>query len=74
MNLFQVYENSKDNIKISCSYIQIYNEKVYDLLVNTDEIIQEKKRFNFSTNIKNKESIQPMIQKCDKARRCKCHN
>ena len=63
MNLFQVYDKSKDNIKISCSYIQIYNEKVYDLLVNTDEIIQEKKRFNFSTNTKNKESIQPMIQK-----------
>ena len=64
MNLFQIYDNSKDNnIKISCSYIQIYNEKVYDLLVNTDEIIQEKKRFNLGTTNINNENVQPMIQK-----------
>jgi hypothetical protein len=36
MNLFQVYGtyNPNDNIIITCSYIQIYNEQVYDLLID----------------------------------------
>ena len=37
MNLFQTYgsyETSESNIIITCSYIQIYNEQVYDLLID----------------------------------------
>ena len=38
----ELFNNINNNIKISCSYIQVYNEKIYDLLI--DEIYQNKKK------------------------------
>ena len=40
MSLFQAYgsyDSNDNNIIITCSYIQIYNEQVYDLLVDEEE-------------------------------------
>ena len=51
MNLFQAYgtyNTNDNNIIITCSYIQIYNEQVYDLLIDEEENKEEKKIFNFS--------------------------
>ena len=41
MNLFQTYSND-NNIIITCIYIQIYNEKVYNLLVDKEEANDQK--------------------------------
>ena len=36
---------------ITCSYIQIYNEQVYDLLIDEKEKLEEKKDFNLVTGV-----------------------
>ena len=40
----ELFNNINNNIKISCSYIQVYNEKIYDLLID-DIYINKKKNF-----------------------------
>ena len=52
MNLFQ---DKKDNVTITCSYIQIYNERIYDLL--TEEVETQEK---FSTYMKNITTEKPI--------------
>ena len=50
MNLFSIYNNNKNNeenkdnsnLNIKCSYIQVYNEKIYDLLDNLNELNSKK--------------------------------
>ena len=66
MNLFQTYGSydSKDNsIIITCSYIQIYNEQVYDLLIDEDENKEEKKRFNLESRVGSNTYEKPINQK-----------
>ena len=50
--LFDIINKEKKNekIKISCSYIQVYNERIYDLLVDNYGLnnIKEKKDFVIS--------------------------
>ena len=50
IELFKFLESSNDNIKISVSYIQVYNEKIYDLLIDNYSLdnIKDKKDFNIS--------------------------
>jgi hypothetical protein len=50
IELFKVLEISNDNIKISVSYIQVYNEKIYDLLIDNYSFdnLKDKKEFNIS--------------------------
>ena len=50
IELFKVLEISNDNIKISVSYIQVYNEKIYDLLIDnySYDNLKDKKEFNIS--------------------------
>ena len=52
MNLFQ---DKKDNVTITCSYIQIYNERIYDLL--TEEVETQEK---FTTYMKNITTEKPI--------------
>ena len=66
MSLFQTYGtyNSNDNnIIITCSYIQIYNEQVYDLLIDEEEIVQEKKTFNLISGVGKNIIEKPIKQK-----------
>ena len=67
MSLFQTYggydSKGNTNIIITCSYIQIYNEKVYDLLIDEDEIIEQKKQFDLTTNIGKNNNDKPIKQK-----------
>jgi hypothetical protein len=67
MSLFQTYggydSKGNTNIIITCSYIQIYNEKVYDLLIDEDEIIEQKKQFDLTTNIGKYNNDKPIKQK-----------
>ena len=62
MNLFQTYSND-NNIIITCSYIQIYNEKVYDLLVDEDEVIEQKNIFDLTTGVGRQTNDKPIKQK-----------
>ena len=66
LNLFNKFNNSHDSneMKITCSYIQIYNEKIYDLLISQEELNKEikKKRKFILLNNKNNENKSPMIQ------------
>ena len=62
MNLFQTYSND-NNIIITCSYIQIYNEKVYDLLVDEDEVIEQKNAFDLTTGVGRQTNDKPIKQK-----------
>ena len=62
MNLFQTYSND-NNIIITCSYIQIYNEKVYDLLVDEDEVIEQKNTFDLTTGVGRQTNDKPIKQK-----------
>ena len=48
---------------ITCSYIQIYNEQVYDLLIEEDEKIEEKKDFNLISGVGKKIVEKPIKQK-----------
>ena len=56
LSLFNKYNNShgENDISISCSYIQIYNEHIYDLLIDQKEVLQNiaKKRKFVLTNLK----------------------
>ena len=66
MNLFQVYgtyDASENNIIITCSYIQIYNEQVYDLLIDEKEMLDEKKAFNLVTGVGKNINEKPIKQK-----------
>ena len=66
MNLFQTYgsyDSNDSNIIITCSYIQIYNEQVYDLLIDEDENIEEKKRFNLVSGVGKTINEKPIKQK-----------
>ena len=64
MNLFQSYGFGNDNnMIITCSYIQIYNEQVYDLLIEEDEKIEEKKDFNLISGVGKKIVERPIKQK-----------
>ena len=47
-------KNENNSLNITCSYIQIYNEKIYDLLQNIDEVII-KKDFEIIANRKKSE-------------------
>ena len=61
MSLFQTYANDT-NIIITCSYIQIYNERVYDLLVDEEETAEQKVNFDLRTGI-GKSNDRPIKQK-----------
>ena len=61
MSLFQTYANDT-NIIITCSYIQIYNERVYDLLVDEEETYEQKVNFDLRTGI-GKSNDKPIKQK-----------
>ena len=65
MNLFQSYGSfgNDHNMIITCSYIQIYNEQVYDLLIDEDEKIEEKKDFNLISGVGKKIIERPIKQK-----------
>ena len=72
MSLFQTYgayDSTDNNITITCSYIQIYNEKVYDLLAE-EETEEKKKDFVLLTGGKynNDKPInqKPLRIKCDR--------
>ena len=66
MSLFQTYGsyNSQDNnIIITCSYIQIYNEQVYDLLIDEEDNKEEKKRFILESRVGRSVNEKPIKQK-----------
>ncbi len=52
IELFKNLEVSNDEIKINVSYIQVYNERIYDLLIDNYGLnnIKEKKDFIISTS------------------------
>ena len=65
MQLFNTYNNNKndeenkenDNLVIKSSYIQVYNEKIYDLLEDIDETNNKKKFEVFSHSNKSEQMI-----------------
>lgn len=64
MSLFKTfgdYNSNDNNITITCSYIQIYNEKVYDLLAEEEETEDQKKDFVLLSGKYNNE--KPINQK-----------
>ena len=65
MKLFQTYGTyyTNDNITITCSYIQIYNEQVYDLLIDEEESKEEKKAFNLISGVGKNVAEKPIKQK-----------
>ena len=66
MSLFQTYgtyDATENNIIITCSYIQIYNEQVYDLLIDEKEILEEKKVFNLVSGVGKNINEKPIKQK-----------
>ena len=66
MNLFQTYGaygSNGNDIIITCSYIQIYNEQVYDLLIDEDEAKEEKVRFNLESRVGRNVNEKPIKQK-----------
>ena len=66
MALFQAYgsyDSNENNIIITCSYIQIYNEKVYDLLVDEEENVEQKKSFDLNTGVGKQANEKPIKQK-----------
>ena len=66
MSLFQTYGsyNAQDNnIIITCSYIQIYNEQVYDLLIDEEDNKEEKKRFILESRVGRSVNEKPIKQK-----------
>ena len=66
MSLFQTYGtygSNGSNIIITCSYIQIYNEQVYDLLIDEEEIKEEKKTFNLISGVGKNIDERPIKQK-----------
>jgi len=66
MALFQTYgsyDSNENNIIITCSYIQIYNEKVYDLLIDEEEINEQKNNFDLRTGVGKQVKEIPIKQK-----------
>jgi len=66
MALFQTYgsyDSNDNNIIITCSYIQIYNERVYDLLVDEEELVEQKKNFDLNTGLGKQANEKPIKQK-----------
>ena len=66
MNLFQsygAYDSNDNNIIITCSYIQIYNEQVYDLLVDEEETKEQKNNFDLLTGVGRQMNEKPIKQK-----------
>ena len=56
IELFNIVNQENSNVKISCSYIQIYNERIYDLLIdNTFNL--KKKEFTLTSNKNQSEKI-----------------
>ena len=47
IELFNIVNQENSNVKISCSYIQIYNERIYDLLIDNTFNFKKKNLFNF---------------------------
>ena len=47
IELFNIVNQENSNVKISCSYIQIYNERIYDLLIDNTFNLKKKNLFNF---------------------------
>ena len=77
MQLFNIYNNNKNsedendnnnNLLIKCSYIQVYNEKIYDLLEEIDQN-EQKKNFELITYKNRNEKLinqTPLKLKYDK--------
>ena len=42
IELFNIVNQENSNVKISCSYIQIYNERIYDLLIDNTFNLKKK--------------------------------
>ena len=68
MSIFRMYnidpldENENKDIKISCNYVQIYNEKVYDLLIEqNDKDNNNRKQFISNVNLLSHNSF---LDKC----------
>ena len=53
--IMSLFDNKSDNVIISCSYIQIYNERIYDLLTE-----EEDKPEKFTTFMKNVTTEKPI--------------
>ena len=82
MQLFNIYNNKQNNdsineiniinnnITITCSYIQVYNEKIYDLLEPNNEINNKKNFIVLSDRNKTEKMIDqtPLKIKYDKIR------
>ena len=51
--LFNIVNQENSNAKISCSYIQIYNERIYDLLIDNTFKKDNNKNINFETGLNN---------------------
>ena len=54
--LFDIVNKLNEKIKISCSYIQVYNERIYDLLVD-NTFTYKKKEFSVNSNRNQSEKI-----------------
>ena len=67
MSLFKsygAYDSKENNIIITCSYIQIYNEQVYDLLIDEEENKeQQKNNFDLLTGVGRQANEKPIKQK-----------
>ena len=66
MSLFKsygAYNSKENNIIITCSYIQIYNEQVYDLLIDEEENKEQKNNFDLLTGIGKQVNEKPIKQK-----------
>ena len=66
MSLFQTYGTynaNQNNIIITCSYIQIYNEQVYDLLIDEMDNKEERKAFNLVSGVGKSIYERPIKQK-----------
>ena len=66
MSLFQTYGTynaNENNIIITCSYIQIYNEQVYDLLIDELDNKEERKAFNLVSGVGKSIRERPIKQK-----------
>ena len=57
--ILDLFKNKNKSIVITCSYIQIYNEKIYDLLIDNSfkEIVNLKTNFDTSLNNNKTEKI-----------------
>ena len=51
--IIELFNKNNSNIEISCSYIQVYNEKIYDLLIDNNNNNNNNKRKSFDLGIFN---------------------